>query len=146
MSSQQGQCQSEDWPSPRWPAGLQDTQSAKLSFLNKVQQCFAVRKGLEGMLDLARDVFCRATEQVHELMATYREQHKLDCLKVGTCWWPWLPVFSAQSSSMSSCNGDSSCQQHGLDGLMVGSMFAFGMAASWKPATCAGLLRLNLRR
>eukprot|EP00891_Asterochloris_glomerata_P002051 jgi/Astpho2/2051/Aster-00547 len=60
----------------------EDTQSAKMSFLNKVQQCFAVRKGLEGMLDLARDVFCRATQQVHDLMATYREQHSLDCLKV----------------------------------------------------------------
>ena len=107
-------------PSPRRPAALQDTQSAKLSFLNKVQQCFAVRKGLEGMLDLAREVFCRATEQVHELMATYREQHSLDCLKVGTCLWPWLPISSAQGSSISTCNEESSCKQHGLDSLKVG--------------------------
>ena len=102
-SSQQGQCQSDGEPCPSLPAALQDTQSAKLSFLSKVQQCFAVRKGMEGMLDLARDVFCRAAEQVHELVATYREQHGLDCLKVGTALWPGLPVSGAQGSGTSRC-------------------------------------------
>ena len=95
---------------PRRSAALQDTQSAKLSFLNKVQQCFAVRKGLEGMLDLARDVFCKATEQVHELMATYREQHSLDSLKVGTCLCRWVPAYSERGSGFGRCSEESLLQ------------------------------------
>lgn len=112
-----------------------------MSFLNKVQQCFAVRKGLEGMLDLARDVFCRATQQVHDLMATYREQHSLDCLKVGTCLWPLVPVSTTQGSGMSKCimKRPPACSM-ACTASQWASSVALGVAASWTLVTFAGLL------
>ncbi|GAB4817899.1 hypothetical protein N2152v2_004945 [Parachlorella kessleri] len=42
----------------------QDVQSAKNAFLNRTQQCFAVKGGVDGFLDVARHNFCRLTEQV----------------------------------------------------------------------------------
>ncbi len=61
---------------------LQDVKSSKTSFINRTQQCFAVRSGVDGILDLARSTFCRVTEQVHELVDKYKSEYKLDALKV----------------------------------------------------------------
>ena len=61
---------------------LQDVQSSKTTFINKTQQCFAVRSGVDGILDLARSTFCRVTEQVHELVDKYKTEHGFEALKV----------------------------------------------------------------
>lgn len=61
---------------------LQDVKSSKTAFINKTQQCFTVKSGVDGILDLARSTFCRVTEQVHELVDKYKSDHGLDALKV----------------------------------------------------------------
>jgi len=61
---------------------LQDVKSSKTTFINRTQQCFAVRSGVDGILDLARSTFCRVTEQVHELVDKYKTEYGLDALKV----------------------------------------------------------------
>ncbi|PSC68890.1 DNA mismatch repair MSH4 [Micractinium conductrix] len=59
-----------------------DVASSKNAFLNRTQQCFAVKKGCDGFLDVARQTFCRVTEQVHELAEQLRAQHSLPDLRV----------------------------------------------------------------
>ena len=55
----------------------EDVQSAKAPFVNRTQQCFAVKTGTDSFLDLARSSFCRISEDVHKLAAAYSEQFKL---------------------------------------------------------------------
>lgn len=47
-------------------------QASKSQFVNKVQQCFAVKAQVDSFLDLSRASFTRLTESVHELAANYR--------------------------------------------------------------------------
>lgn len=61
---------------------LQDVKSSKATFINRTQQCFAVKSGVDGILDLARSTFCRVTEQVHELVDKYKTDCGIDTLKV----------------------------------------------------------------
>lgn len=61
---------------------MQDVKSSKTTFINRTQQCFAVRSGVDGILDLARSTFCRVTEQVHELVDKYKAEYGMDALKV----------------------------------------------------------------
>jgi DNA mismatch repair protein MSH4 len=56
--------------------------SYKNAFMNKTQQCFAVKAGANGLLDVSRGTFGRLTEQVHELADEYRCRYDLDSLKV----------------------------------------------------------------
>jgi DNA mismatch repair protein MSH4 len=56
--------------------------SYKNAFMNKTQQCYAVKAGANGLLDVARGTFGRLTEQVHELADEYRCRYDLDSLKV----------------------------------------------------------------
>lgn len=51
-----------------------DTHAHKQPFISRTQQCFAVQNGADGLLDVARATFCRLTEEVHMLVATYRDQ------------------------------------------------------------------------
>ena len=55
----------------------EDVQSSKTPFVNRTQQCFAVKTGTDSFLDLARASFCRISEDVHKLTAAYSEQFKL---------------------------------------------------------------------
>jgi DNA mismatch repair protein MSH4 len=55
---------------------------ARGAFLNRTQQCFALRAGLDPLLDVSRAAFCRATEQVHELAEALRARHALPGLRV----------------------------------------------------------------
>lgn len=48
----------------------------------RTQQCFAVKAGVDGFLDVTRANFCRVTEQVHELADRYRSQHNLPSMRV----------------------------------------------------------------
>ena len=61
---------------------LQDVKSSKTTFINRTQQCFAVKSGADGVLDLARSTFCRVTEQVHELVDKYKTDYGMEALKV----------------------------------------------------------------
>lgn len=63
---------------------LQDVKSSKTTFINRTQQCFAVKSGVDGILDLARSTFCRVTEQVHELVDKYKTDFGIGALKVPT--------------------------------------------------------------
>lgn len=59
-----------------------DAQSSKAAFVNRTQQCFAVKAGVDSFLDLARTVFCRVSEEIYELAAKYKERYSMDTLKV----------------------------------------------------------------
>ena len=61
---------------------VQDAQTSKAPFVNRTQQCFAVKSATDGLLDLARTTFCRLSEQIHELVARYETEHQLPGLKV----------------------------------------------------------------
>ncbi|EIE21559.1 hypothetical protein COCSUDRAFT_17595 [Coccomyxa subellipsoidea C-169] len=58
-----------------------DVSSSKAAFVNRTQQCFAVKSGVDSFLDLARTSFCRISEEIHELAAKYRETHGIVSLK-----------------------------------------------------------------
>ncbi|KAL4525061.1 hypothetical protein Ndes2526A_g07151 [Nannochloris sp. 'desiccata'] len=58
-----------------------DVYSARGAFLNRAQQCFALRCETIPMLEIARQVFCKTTEAVHEHASEMRDQHELDGLK-----------------------------------------------------------------
>jgi len=60
----------------------EDVHSARSAFLNRTQQCFALRAGVNHMLDVCRQAFCKTTEAVHEHAAQLRETHDLPALKV----------------------------------------------------------------
>ncbi len=59
-----------------------DAASSRTPFVNRTQQCFAVKGGVDSFLDLARSSFCRISEDIHELAAKYRETNSMDSLKV----------------------------------------------------------------
>ncbi|CAL8469479.1 g9020 [Coccomyxa elongata] len=59
-----------------------DAASSRTPFVNRTQQCFAVKGGVDSFLDLARSSFCRISEDIHELAAKYRDSHSMDSLKL----------------------------------------------------------------
>ncbi|KAF6261419.1 muts domain V-domain-containing protein [Scenedesmus sp. NREL 46B-D3] len=59
-----------------------DAQASKTQFVNKVQQCFAVRAQVDSFLDISRATFTRLTEAIHELAAQYRASTGIAGLKV----------------------------------------------------------------
>ncbi len=68
-----------------------DVSSSKAAFVNRTQQCFAVKSGVDSFLDLARTSFCRISEEIHELAAKYRGTHGIESLKAG----PSCPPLSS---------------------------------------------------
>ena len=60
----------------------EDAHSQSGSFANATQQCFALKTGLDPLLDLARITFTQLTEEIHDLVASYRTAHKLPQLRV----------------------------------------------------------------
>ncbi len=57
--------------------------TSKTPFMSRIQQCFAVRPEADGLLDMARNSFCRVTEAVHDLAQQYADRYGLPALKVG---------------------------------------------------------------
>ena len=55
-----------------------ETQAHKQAFISRTQHCFALRNGADGLLDIARATFCRLTEEIHILAASYRQQTEGD--------------------------------------------------------------------
>ena len=84
-----------------------ETQAHKQAFISRTQHCFAVRNGADGLLDIARATFCRLTEEIHILVASYREQSEAD-IKVRKP----ISYFSAGKTShsrLSAASLQSSC-------------------------------------
>eukprot|EP00884_Botryococcus_braunii_P005264 jgi/Botrbrau1/14739/Bobra.0108s0083.2 len=52
------------------------------AFMNQVQQCFAVKSGQDGLLDLARETFQRLSEEIYSLLPVYRENFDLPTLQL----------------------------------------------------------------
>jgi len=65
-------------------AHVQDARTAKPAFINRTQQCFAVKSAVNDFLDLARSTFCGLTEEIHLLADKYRNDHGLPQMKVVT--------------------------------------------------------------
>ena len=65
----------------------EDAHTGRAAFVSRTQQCFAVRSGLDSFLDLARQAFCRASDDVHALAADYRDAHDMPGLRVRSIPW-----------------------------------------------------------
>ncbi|XP_022154824.1 DNA mismatch repair protein MSH4 [Momordica charantia] len=60
----------------------EDVLHARVPFIARTQQCFAVKAGIDGLLDIARRTFCDTSEAIHKLANKYREEYKLPNLKL----------------------------------------------------------------
>ncbi|KAJ4848896.1 MutS protein msh4 [Turnera subulata] len=78
-------CESEKYASIQKRVGEvidEDVLHARVPFVARTQQCFAVKAGIDGLLDIARRTFCDTSEAIHNLANTYREEFKLPNLKL----------------------------------------------------------------
>ncbi|KAL7608902.1 hypothetical protein Lser_V15G09656 [Lactuca serriola] len=60
----------------------EDVVDARVPFVARTQQCFAVKAGIDGFLDIARRSFCDTSQAIHNLANKYREDYKLPNLKI----------------------------------------------------------------
>ncbi|CAI0413179.1 unnamed protein product [Linum tenue] len=60
----------------------EDVLHARVPFVARTQQCFAVKAGIDGLLDIARRTFCDTSEAIHNLANKYREEFGLPNLKL----------------------------------------------------------------
>ncbi|KAI4377917.1 hypothetical protein MLD38_015473 [Melastoma candidum] len=60
----------------------EDVLHARVPFVARTQQCFALKAGIDGLLDIARRSFCDTSEAIHNLANKYREEFKLSNLKL----------------------------------------------------------------
>ncbi|KAK9102938.1 hypothetical protein Sjap_020192 [Stephania japonica] len=60
----------------------EDVLHARVPFVARTQQCFAVKAGIDGLLDVARRSFCDTSEAIHNLAKKYREDFQLPNLKI----------------------------------------------------------------
>lgn len=56
----------------------EDVVSSRAPFISRTQQCFAVKTGSDGFLDIARANFCRISEDIHKLATAYTEQFQIN--------------------------------------------------------------------
>ncbi|XP_073308941.1 DNA mismatch repair protein MSH4 isoform X1 [Primulina huaijiensis] len=78
-------CENENFDSIRKRIGDvidEDALHARVPFVARTQQCFAVKAGTDGLLDIARRSFCDTSEAIHNLARKYREDYKLPNLKL----------------------------------------------------------------
>ncbi|XAR70476.1 hypothetical protein NMG60_11027331 [Bertholletia excelsa] len=59
-----------------------DVLHARVAFVAQTQQCFAVKAGIDGLLDIARRSFCDTSEAIHNLANKYRDDFELPNLKI----------------------------------------------------------------
>ncbi|XP_048435889.1 DNA mismatch repair protein MSH4 isoform X1 [Pyrus x bretschneideri] len=81
----QSVCENEKYAAIRKRIGEvidEDVLHARVSFVARTQQCFAVKAGIDGLLDIARRSFCDTSEAIHNLANKYREDFKLPNLKL----------------------------------------------------------------
>ncbi|XP_020263535.1 DNA mismatch repair protein MSH4 isoform X4 [Asparagus officinalis] len=60
----------------------EDVLHARSPFVACTQQCFAIKAGIDGLLDVARRSFCDTSEAIHNLANKYREEFKMPNLKI----------------------------------------------------------------
>nr|XP_043610732.1 DNA mismatch repair protein MSH4 [Erigeron canadensis] len=78
-------CENDKYASIRKRIGEvidEDVLHARVPFVARTQQCFAVKAGIDGFLDIARRSFCDTSEAIHNLANKYREDFKLPNLKI----------------------------------------------------------------
>eukprot|EP00257_Ricinus_communis_P027746 XP_025015160.1 DNA mismatch repair protein MSH4 [Ricinus communis] len=78
-------CENEKYASIRRRIGEvidEDVLHARVPFVARTQQCFAVKAGIDGLLDIARRTFCDTSEGIHNLANKYREEFKMPNLKL----------------------------------------------------------------
>ncbi|VFQ64712.1 unnamed protein product [Cuscuta campestris] len=78
-------CENEKYASIRKRIGEvigEDVLHTRVPFIARTQQCFAVKAGVDGFLDMARRSFCETSEAIHNLANKYREDFKLPNLKL----------------------------------------------------------------
>ncbi|KAI3468970.1 hypothetical protein Pfo_025633 [Paulownia fortunei] len=78
-------CENEKFASMRKRIGEvidEDVLHARVPFVARTQQCFAVKAGIDGLLDIARRSFCDSSEAIYNLASKYREDFKLPNLKI----------------------------------------------------------------
>ncbi|CAI9095768.1 OLC1v1031774C1 [Oldenlandia corymbosa var. corymbosa] len=78
-------CENEKYASIRTKIGEvidDDVLHTRAPFVARTQQCFAVKAGIDGLLDMARRSFCDTSEAIHNLANKYREDYKLPNLKI----------------------------------------------------------------
>ncbi|KAK6157959.1 hypothetical protein DH2020_005273 [Rehmannia glutinosa] len=78
-------CENEKFASMRKRIGEvidEDVLHTRVPFVARTQQCFAVKAGIDGLLDIARRSFCDTSEAIYNLANKYREDFKLPNLKI----------------------------------------------------------------
>ncbi|GAB2274183.1 MutS protein msh4 [Dionaea muscipula] len=78
-------CENEKYASIRKRIGEvidEDVVHARAPFVARTQQCFAVKAGIDGLLDVARRTFCDTSEAIYNLANKYRGDFKLPNLKL----------------------------------------------------------------
>ncbi|CAI0413181.1 unnamed protein product [Linum tenue] len=78
-------CENEDYSTIRnriCEVFDEDVLHARVPFVARTQQCFAVKAGIDGLLDIARRTFCDTSEAIHNLANKYREEFGLPNLKL----------------------------------------------------------------
>lgn len=60
----------------------EDAVHSRAPFAACTQQCFAIKAGIDGLLDVARRSFCDTSEAIHNLATKYREECQLPNLKI----------------------------------------------------------------
>uniref|UniRef100_N1QSN2 MutS protein-4-like protein n=1 Tax=Aegilops tauschii TaxID=37682 RepID=N1QSN2_AEGTA len=60
----------------------EDVIHSRAPFVACTQQCFAIKPGIDGLLDVARRSFCDTSEAIHNLATKYREEFTLPNLKI----------------------------------------------------------------
>ncbi|GLT35109.1 hypothetical protein SLA2020_095880 [Shorea laevis] len=78
-------CENEKYADIRKRIGKvidEDVLHARVPFVARTQQCFAVKAGIDGLLDIARRSFCDTSEAIHNLANKHREEFRLPNLKL----------------------------------------------------------------
>ncbi|KAG2636976.1 hypothetical protein PVAP13_2NG481800 [Panicum virgatum] len=60
----------------------EDVVHSRAPFVACTQQCFAIKAGIDGLLDVARRSFCDTSEAIHNLASKYREEYNMPNLKI----------------------------------------------------------------
>jgi hypothetical protein len=63
----------------------EDVIHSRALFVSRTQQCFAVKTGIDGYLDIAREVFCSTSEGINLLLVDMIILHELRTCIVNPC-------------------------------------------------------------
>ncbi|CAN8324945.1 unnamed protein product [Cochlearia groenlandica] len=78
-------CGNDKYASIRKKVGeviIDDVLHARVPYVARTQQCFALKFGIDGFLDIARKTFSDTGEAIHNLASKYREEFNLPNLKL----------------------------------------------------------------